>query len=170
MKENMSDREIIEKYVDLENTCLTDRKRNQVMDMLYKYKEAFSLRDEIGTCPNIEVEIDINDISLFFITPYHVKEEDNNFIDKEMKRLCYLGIIKKGFSAYSSQVMVISRKVMKDRRIRTDFKHLNVRIAKNNLAYPLLKDTSSILGSSRCKVLSVLDLKDSFHSLRLSEN
>ena len=25
--------------------------------MLYKYKEAFCLRDEIGTCPNIEVEI-----------------------------------------------------------------------------------------------------------------
>ena len=29
--------------------------------MLYKYKEAFSLRDEIGTCPNIEVEIDLMD-------------------------------------------------------------------------------------------------------------
>ena len=28
----------------------------------------------------------------------------------------------------------------------------------------------SVLGSSRCKVLSVLDLKESFHSLRLSEN
>ena len=31
------------------------------MDMLYKYKKAFSLRDEVGTCPNIEVEIDIMD-------------------------------------------------------------------------------------------------------------
>ena len=29
--------------------------------MLYKYKEAFSLRDEIGTCPKIEVEIDKRD-------------------------------------------------------------------------------------------------------------
>ena len=52
----------------------------------------------------------------------------------------------------------------------TDFRYLNVRIAKNNLAYPLLKDTFSVLGSSRCEVLSVLDLKDAFHSLRLSEN
>ena len=25
------------------------------MEMLYKYKDAFSLRDEVGTCPNIEV-------------------------------------------------------------------------------------------------------------------
>ena len=28
----------------------------------------------------------------------------------------------------------------------------------------------SVLGSSKCDVLSVLDLKDAFHSLRLSEN
>ena len=35
------------------------RRKDQVMDMLYKYKDAFSLRDEIGTCPNIEVEIDV---------------------------------------------------------------------------------------------------------------
>ena len=29
--------------------------------MLYRYKEAFSPRDEIGMCPNIEVEIDVTD-------------------------------------------------------------------------------------------------------------
>ena len=27
--------------------------------MLYEYKAVFSLRDEIGSCPNIEVEMDI---------------------------------------------------------------------------------------------------------------
>ena len=42
-------------------------------------------------------------------------------------------------------------------------------VANNNLAYPLLKDTLSVLGSSRCKVLSVLDLKDTFHSLKISK-
>ena len=52
----------------------------------------------------------------------------------------------------------------------TDFRHLNMRIASNNLAYPLLKDMFTVLGSSKCEVLSVLDLKDAFHSLRLTEN
>ena len=66
--------------------------------------------------------------------------------------------------------MLISRKLTKDKRVVTDFRHLNVRIAKNSLAYPLLKDTFSVLGSSKCEVLSVLYLKDTFHSLRLSEN
>ena len=45
-----------------------------------------------------------------------------------------------------------------------------MRIAKNNLAYPLLKDTFSVLGTSKCEVLSLLDLKDTFHSLSISEN
>ena len=78
--------------------------------------------------------------------------------------------MKEGFSAYSSPVMLISRKCTKDKRVVTDFRHLNVRIVKNNLAYPLIKDTFSVLGSSKCEVLSVLDLKDAFHSLRLSED
>ena len=66
--------------------------------------------------------------------------------------------------------MLISRKMTKDKRVVTDFRQLNMHIAKNNLAYPLLKDTFSMLGSSKCEVISVLDLKDTFHSLRLMEN
>ena len=58
----------------------------------------------------------------------------------------------------------------KDKRVVTDFRHLNMRIAKNNLAYPLLKDTFTLLDSAKCEVLSVLDLKDMFHSLRLTES
>ena len=117
--------------------------------------------------PKIKVEIDVTDKSPFFLRPYHVKEEDKTLINKEMKRLCYLGILKEGFSPYSSLVMLISRKLTKDKIVVTDFRHLYVRIAKNNLAYPLLKDTFSVLGSSKCEVLLVLDLKDAFHSIKI---
>ena len=108
----MTDREILEYCINLNNSCLDKEEKTKVMDMLFKYREAFSLRDEIDTCLNIEVEIDVTDKSPFFIRPYHVREEDKAFIDKEMKRLCYMGILKEGFSAYSSPVMLISRKLM----------------------------------------------------------
>ena len=52
-----------------------------------------------------------------------------------MKRLCYLGIVKECFSAYLRPIMLISREVMKDKRVVTDFRLLNIRITKNNLAY-----------------------------------
>ena len=60
--------------------------------------------------------------------------------------------------------MLISSKITKDKRVATDFRHLNIRIAKNNLAYPLLKDTFLVSGNSRCKVLSALYLKG-MHSI-----
>ena len=41
---------------------------------------------------------------------------------------------------------------------------------KNNLGYPLVRDTFLVLWNSRCEVLLVLDLKDEFHLLRLSED
>ena len=165
----MTDREILDKYIDLENSCLTRQEKQKARNLIYEYKDTFSLRDEIGTCPHIKVEIDITDSSPFFIRSFHSREEDKAILDKEMKRLCYLGILKEGFSAYSSPVMLISRKMTQVKRVVTDFRHLKMGIAKNNLAYPLLKDMFTMLGSSKCEVLSVLDLKDAFHLLRLTE-
>ena len=75
-RRHLTDREILEKYINLNNSCLNKEEKIKVMNLLYKYKEAFSLRDEIGTCPNTEVEIEVTDKSPFFIRPYHVREED----------------------------------------------------------------------------------------------
>ena len=51
----ITDREILDKYVNLDNSCLTKVEKEQVRDLLYQYKDVFSLRDEIGLCPNIEI-------------------------------------------------------------------------------------------------------------------
>ena len=67
------------------------------MNMICKYTDAFSLRDEIDTCPNIEVEIDVTDKSPFFIGPYHVKEEDENILDEEIKEIMLLRYFKGKF-------------------------------------------------------------------------
>ena len=58
------------------------------------------------------------------------------------------GYLKRRILAYSSPVMLISRKLTNDKRVVTDFRQLNVTIAKNNLAYPLVRDNFSVLGNS----------------------
>ena len=35
----MSDMEILDKYIDLDESCLSDSEKKQVMDILYKYKK-----------------------------------------------------------------------------------------------------------------------------------
>ena len=59
--------------------------------------DTFSLRDEIGTFPNIEIHIDVTDRTPFFIRPYHIREEGTIILDKEMKRLCVLRNTEKRF-------------------------------------------------------------------------
>ena len=81
----MTDREILDKYVNLDNSCLTKVDIEQVRDLLYQYKDAFSLRDKIGLCPNIEIEIDVTDKSPFFIRPFHANEDNKVILNKEMK-------------------------------------------------------------------------------------
>ena len=71
------------KYVNLDNSCLTKIEKTQVRDLLYKYKDAFSLRYEIGLCSNTEIEIDITDKSPFFIRPFHANEENKIIVDKK---------------------------------------------------------------------------------------
>ena len=84
-RKHMTDREILDKYIDLEDSCLTKQEKQKLRDIIYDYKDAFSLRDEIGTCPNIKVEIDVTEYSTFFIRPFHAKEESKALLDEEMK-------------------------------------------------------------------------------------
>ena len=80
-RRNMTDREIIEKFVDLSKSELTEKEKKELYDLFVKYREAFSLRDEIGECPNMEIEIELEDETPFFIRPYPIKEEEKAHVD-----------------------------------------------------------------------------------------
>ena len=47
------DRDILDKNINLDKLCLTEPEKKEVRYMIYKYKDEFSIRDEIDTCPNI---------------------------------------------------------------------------------------------------------------------
>ena len=64
-RKNMTDREILDKHIDMECSCLTKWEKQKLRNLICEYKDAFSLRDKIGTCPNIKVEIDVMDNSPF---------------------------------------------------------------------------------------------------------
>ena len=61
----MTGREILESYINVEDSCLNEEEKIKVMSTLVDYKETFGLRDEIGICPNIKVEIEATDKSPF---------------------------------------------------------------------------------------------------------
>ena len=168
-RRHMSDQEILEKYVDLSDSDLSYAEKRSLYKILLKYKEAFSLRDEIGLCPNMEIELELNDETPFFIRPFPIKESEKDVVDKEMRKGCLLGILRKGMSSYSSPIMLIPRKLTGIPRIVTDFRHLNSRLVTLQPSIPLVRDAIQILGSSGSEVLSLADLRDAYHTLRLSK-
>ena len=154
--------------IDLSNSALSRKEKAKLMKMLIKYREAFSLRDEIRECPNLEADIKIIDESPFFVRPFPLSESDKPFMDKQMERLVSLGILSKNSTSHTSPVMLITRKLTKDKRPVVDFRLLNTRILRRNTSIPLMSDVLSILGNS-CEVVSCVDIKNAYHSIRLTE-
>ena len=79
----MPDRDILKRFVNLDISALIETEKI-FLDMLYIYKDTFSVRDEISICPNIEVDIEVIYTSPFLIRLFHVKE-GTPFMDKEGK-------------------------------------------------------------------------------------
>ena len=82
----MTDAEILRMKLNLTESSLDDKQKDDFHDV-------FSLRDEIGTCPFIEVHLKLKDETPFFVRPYAMREEQKKVIQKEMDRLEHLGII-----------------------------------------------------------------------------
>jgi len=135
--------------------------------MLTQHKEAFSLHSEVGDT-NLTVDFDLSDNSPFYIRPFTVSHAEKPLIDKELTKLVKMGILSEGTSQYSSPVMLLKKKGTDSLRLVTDFRCLNQRIIKRNLPFPLLRDALQTIGYAQPAVISVLDLKEAYHSLSLS--
>ena len=80
------DKEKLESTMDLCESCITERQKQALFKTLLKYRGAFSLRDEIGLCPNMEVKLELNEKTPpFYIRPFLIKEEEKTIVDREMR-------------------------------------------------------------------------------------
>ena len=154
----MTDEEIVRMKIPLKGSILNEAEKEHLIEMVMDNREAFSIRDEIGTCPYFEVKLQLREDKPFFVRPYNVHEDLKLVIQKEMDRLEKLGIIKKGLMGYSSPVLLVKRKQQNLYRVVTDFRVLNERLVRVNHAFPIVRDCFEAIGASKCEVMSVLDL------------
>ena len=168
IRRNMTDTEILQMKLNLKDSVLDEKGTEEFLTNVEQFTDIFSLRDEIGTCPFIEVHLKLKDKMPFFVRPYPVREEQKKVIQKEMDRLEHLGIIWKGLTSYSSPVILVKRKNQNLYRVCSDFCILNEKLVKINHAFPLVRDCIEQLGRKKCHYLSTIDLRDAFHTLRLA--
>ena len=110
VRRNMPDKEILRMKLNLKDSILDKKEKEEFLTKVEQFTDEFSLRDEIGTCPFIGVHLKLKDETPFFVRPYPMREEQKKVILKEMDRLEHLGIIHKGLTGYSSLVVLVQWK------------------------------------------------------------
>ena len=165
----LNDEEILRLKVTHDKSMLTAAEKGRLIKLMMENTAAFSIRDEIGTCPYFEVKLKLRDDKPFFVRPYNIREDQKPIIQKEMDRLEKLGIIRKGLTGYSSPVLLVKRKQQNLYRVVTNFRVLNERLVRVNHAFPIVCDCLEAIGASQCEVMRVLDLRDAYHTLPLAE-
>ena len=108
----MADRECLEEYIDLSDSDITEIEKKNLYKLLYKYKKAFSLRDEIGLCQSMEVELELKDESPFFIRLFPIKESDKDIVDKEMRKRLSVRHTKERYEFLQQPNYVDSQKII----------------------------------------------------------
>ena len=136
-RHKMTDEEILHLKVPFDKSILTAAEKERLIKLMLENTAAFSIRDEIGTCPYFEVKLKLRDDKPFIVRPYNIREDQKPIIQKEMDRLEKLGIIRKGLTGYSSPVLLVKRKQQNLYRVVTDFRVLNERLVRVNHAFPL---------------------------------
>ena len=167
-RRNMTDKEILQMKLNLKDSILNEKEKEEFLTKVEQFTDVFSLKDEIGTCPFIEVHLKLKDKTPFFVRSYPMREEWKKVIQKEMDRLEHLGIIHKGLTSYSSLVVLVKQKNQNLYRVCSDFCILNEKLVKINHTFPLVRNCIEQLGRKKCHYLSTIDLRDAFHTLRLA--
>ena len=132
----MTDKEILQMKLNLKDSVLDEKGKEEFLEKVKQFTDVFSLRDEIGTCPFIEVHLKLKDETPFFVRPYPMR--------------------------------VVKRKNQNLYRVCSDFRILNEKLVKINHAFPLVRDCIEQLGRKKCHYLSMINLRDAFHTLQLA--
>ena len=140
IRRNMIDTKILRMKLNLKDSVLDEKGKEEFLTNVEQVADIFSLRDEIGTLPVIEIHLKLKDETPFFVRPYSMREEQKKVIQKEMDRLKHLGIIWKGLTGYSSLVVLVKWKNQNLYRVCSDFHIFNEKLVKINHAFPLVRD------------------------------
>ena len=67
IRRNMTDKEILRMKLNLKDLILDEKGKQEFLRKVEQFTGAFSLRDEIGTCPFIEAHLKLKDETPFFV-------------------------------------------------------------------------------------------------------
>ena len=78
IRRNMTDTKILQMKLNLKDSVLDEKGKEEFLTNVEQLTDIFSLRDEIGTCQFIEVHLKLKDEMPFFVRPNEKRAEESN--------------------------------------------------------------------------------------------
>ena len=163
-----SDENIVRQCVEKYAKRLPRDHKEQLIKLILKYREAFSLR-ELGRTTNFKYQLRFHpDAKFLHKQPYRSVERD--LMKAEIEKMLKLGVIER-CDRYVPSVCQASLLAKKDKssRILVDLRQVNRNLQTDYFSYPNIDDLLCRIDEAKPKMFCMVDLSDSFFQLEIDE-
>ncbi len=111
-RRHMTVNEILIESIPLKDSLLPEGLTpTKFISILERYREAFSVYDEVGCCKTgLKISLELTDEAPFRARPYKKSEQEKQYIQAHIDRMVACGVLVKRMSNYGSPVLTIPRK------------------------------------------------------------
>ncbi|SAL96908.1 hypothetical protein [Absidia glauca] len=143
--------------------------RESLLKLLSEFQDVFDWHnDRMGRTTLLDHEILLKENTPpIRHRPYRMAPVEQEYLKKELDRLCDLGIIKPANTPFTAPIILVKKK-NGDYRMVVDYRKLNAQTKVDAYPLPKIDDLIDELGNSR--IFSALDLRSGFHQVPLKQN
>ena len=147
---------------------LNEEERGKLLELLCKYRHAFSVDDnDIGTTNVIKHKIIPKSSKVVYRRQYRHSEAQHKQIEEEVEKLLDSGVIKESMSPFNSPVLMVPKSEKGKWRFCLDCRYINDLTEDQYFPIPLIDEVmDSLAGSS---IFSNMDMTTGYHQVDLDK-
>ena len=153
------------------NSILSREQRAKLVALIVSFVSVFAKNPtDIGLTQLLKHDIDVGDAKPIFQRQYRIPHAYQPLISEQMGRLSKAGIISPSSSSWNSPMVVVRKKTDDGSlqiRCCLDLRGVNKLIQPTPYVMPRIEDILDQLGQA--KYISVLDMKDAYNAIELTE-
>lgn len=159
--------EFLKKNLNLSDSALSNEQQDDLRDLIFKYADIFSTGDhDLGETGLVEHMVDTGNSKPIYQRPYRAEHLKRAVIEKEVNKMLENNIIEPSNSAWSSPVVLVTKK---DGSIRfcVNYIRLNDVTVRDTYCLPRIDDILQSLGKSA--YFTSLDLASGYWQIKMSD-
>ena len=150
---------------------LDDPKRDQLLQVLLKYRGAIALNNEpLGKTNVVTHTINLKEnTNPIYIPAYRIPASQKPLVEKYIQDMIDQGVIEISDSPYNFPIFLVPKKSGNNFRVVVDYRQLNKLVIPNRYPLPILSDVLQSIGEGN-NYFTILDLLSGYYQIELDPN